>query len=183
MQMKWTFIWLAFALVPVAQAQAQADYEPAPGAVVNTQGGALPWEKNSPQPSAKPMPEPLTPPAAKPADLPWEKQPVADVPVEAGEDRDADDRKLNTIASAYYDVSVKDAQAVKKLDALAKQVKQLMTALKTRSYDADDLLKDAKSLQTRIAVTRKKAAAQQAAQKAVEAVTPDKGVQGKATSK
>lgn len=147
---------------------AQAEFEPAPGSRVNTGSGALPWEQGGATPAAEPL---VTPPQPKAESLPWEREAAAPAPMDAPEDRDADDRKLNRIAGEYYDVSVKDAKAVKTLDALAKRVKNHMALLKTRSYDTSDLMKDAKSLQTRIAVTRKKAAAQQVADKAVEAVS------------
>lgn len=147
-----------------------ADFEAAPGTVVTRSDAALPWQKGE---AEAPKPEKVS----HKESAPEVKKPLAVRPVlppddGGGEGRDADDRRLSKIAADYYEVSPTQKDAVARYDALAKRVKDYLALLAGREYEVADFVKDAKSLQARIAVSRKKAVGtDDVAQKAVDAVS------------
>lgn len=79
-----------------------------------------------------------------------------------GNTRELDDRKLNSLASAYYDISSKSKTAVARYTALQKQAKDFHKALDSRAYDVHDVVTDLTKLEGRIAASKKAAIAAQA---------------------
>jgi predicted nucleic acid-binding Zn-ribbon protein len=75
-------------------------------------------------------------------------------------DRTKDDRKLNALAAKFYAISAKDPKAIDKLKKLAGSVHRFRTGLKHVGYDAADITKDARNLESRINAQRKKLEAQ-----------------------
>ena len=116
---------------------------PAPAATTQQ---SLPWQS---QPAAAPAAAPVKKLDALP--------PSAYVKYEDAELRSKDDRKLNALATDYFDVAASSKGASARYATLLKRAQDLKKVLQGRSYDAKDLVADVTKLEGRIATAKKQA--------------------------
>jgi hypothetical protein len=107
------------------------------------------------QPGVSVVTQSAPPAVAQPPAMPQSAPPPQLAPA-AGAEREADGKKLNTLAAEFANIDLSGRQAGGRLQALEKKVEIFRAALPQRNYNAVDMLKNTEDLQHRIAAAREK---------------------------
>ena len=126
----------------------------------------------------------LLPQQASSQSLPWQKgeqqhhgnnanSPAPQSPsTPQNNNQELDDRRLNELATQFYNIKVKDKGAITKLRKLLGDVKNFSASLDQRSNSAHDVVNDTKNLEHRIAKQLKSWEARAAHSSTLEATSP-----------